>query len=203
MANIGLYWKRFWHFIWEEDSIWSWIANIVLAFILIKYIVFPFLGLLLGTKFPVVAVVSTSMEHDGNFNQWWNSEALCEDRVCTQSQFYNMFNITKEEFKDFRFSNGFNKGDVMVLTSAQSIGIGDTVVFFAKDGRPIIHRVVSLDPIETKGDHNKAQIMTSQLNENNVSRQDLIGKAWFRIPLLGYVKILFVEIVSLFGVQVR
>jgi len=203
MANIGLYWKRFWRFIWEEDSIWSWIANIVLTFILIKYVVFPFLGLLLGTEFPVVAVVSTSMEHDEAFDQWWSSEALCEDRVCTQSVFYGMFNITKEEFKNFRFRNGFNKGDVMVLTSAQSIGIGDTAVFFAKDGRPIIHRVVSLDPIKTKGDHNKAQIMTSQLNENNVSRQDLIGKAWFRIPLLGYVKILFVELASLFGVQVR
>ena len=54
--------KRLWHFIWEDNSVWSWIANIVLAFILIKFIVYPSLGFVLGTTHPVVAVVSESME---------------------------------------------------------------------------------------------------------------------------------------------
>jgi hypothetical protein len=194
--------KRIWHFIWYDDSLLSWIVNLILAFIIIKYLLFPFLGLILGSKFPVVAVVSTSMEHDGNFDTWWNSQAYCNNKICTQEKFYSSFNITKEQFQNFKLKNGFNKGDVMVLTSVDSIKIGDIVVFFSKDGRPIIHRIISLNPMQTKGDHNQDQIKTNALNETNVQKQMLIGKASFRIPLLGYVKILFAWLLSLFGLQV-
>ena len=48
--------KKTWHFIWEDDSLLSWIVNIVLAIVLIKFIIYPGLGLVLGTGFPVVAV---------------------------------------------------------------------------------------------------------------------------------------------------
>ena len=54
-------WSKFWYFIWEDDSVWSWIVNIGLAFLLIKFIVYPGLGLILATDFPVVAVVSGSI----------------------------------------------------------------------------------------------------------------------------------------------
>jgi len=97
--------KKLWRFIWEDNSIWSWLVNLVLAFVLVKFIIYPGLGLLLGTGYPVVAVVSGSMEHDGGFDNWWNS----------QENIYNELGITKKEFKDFRFKNGFNKGDIMVL----------------------------------------------------------------------------------------
>jgi hypothetical protein len=40
---------KLWHFIWNEDSIESWLINIVLAFVIIKFIVYPGLGLVLGT----------------------------------------------------------------------------------------------------------------------------------------------------------
>ena len=63
--------KRAWHFIWSEDSILSWIANVILAFLLIYFIVYPVLGFIFGTSFPIVAVVSGSMEHNENFNLWW------------------------------------------------------------------------------------------------------------------------------------
>jgi signal peptidase I len=196
-------WKRFWHFIWEEDSLLSWIANIVLAIILIKFILFPVLGFILGSEFPLVAVVSSSMEHDGSFDQWWTSQAVCGTEICTQEEFYDQFDISKEVFKEFRFANGFNKGDVMVLVGTKGIEVGDTVVFFSRDGRPIIHRVVDLDPLQTKGDHNVAQIADSFINEKDVSQHPLIGKAAVRIPFIGYVKIAFVEFLSLFGVTVR
>ena len=52
---------KIWYFVWEEDSVLSWAVNIVLAFFLIKYLVYPGLGLALGTTHPVVAVVSGSM----------------------------------------------------------------------------------------------------------------------------------------------
>ena len=54
-------WGKVWYFIWHDDSVWSWIVNIILAFLLIKFIVYPGLGFLLETEYPVVAVVSGSM----------------------------------------------------------------------------------------------------------------------------------------------
>ncbi|MBI4150338.1 hypothetical protein HY488_02960, partial [Candidatus Woesearchaeota archaeon] len=94
--------RRVWYFIWEEDSWASWIVNVILAFVLIKFVIYPGLGFLLGTKFPIVAVISSSMEHDGSFETWWNQQA----------SWYEANNITEEEFKTFSFKNGFNKGDI-------------------------------------------------------------------------------------------
>jgi len=55
--------KKTWWFIWESDSIWSWIVNIILAFVIIKFLVYPGLGFAMQTSHPIVAVVSGSMEH--------------------------------------------------------------------------------------------------------------------------------------------
>ena len=93
---------KVWYFIWESDSIWSWIINIILAFIIIKFLVYPGLGFALGTSHPIVAVVSGSMEHDGSFDQWWQSSASCDLRACTQSEFYSEFDIIKEQFRDIK-----------------------------------------------------------------------------------------------------
>ena len=68
--DLNSTWKKVWHFIWEDNSIWSWIVNIILAFILIKFIVYPGLGLALGTSYPIVAVVSNSMEHEPSMASW-------------------------------------------------------------------------------------------------------------------------------------
>ena len=68
--------KKTWDFIWNSNSVWSWILNVVLAFILVKFILYPGFGFLLQTSHPVVAVMSGSMEHNGNFDEWpsgtWN-----------------------------------------------------------------------------------------------------------------------------------
>lgn len=200
--------KRVWHFIWEDDSIWSWLVNLVLAFIIIKFIVYPGLGLLLGTSFPVVAVVSGSMEHDGSFEEWWQSPAYCGS-FCSQEEWYVSYEITEEEFQKFPFKNGFNKGDIMVLQGIEpkNIKSGDVIVFMSREGpEPIIHRVIVITTDEsttnestefvyqTKGDHNSdSGDIDMEIAENAV-----IGKAVFRIPLLGWIKILFVEFITLF-----
>ena len=44
--------KRVWHFLWHEDSIASWLANLALAFVLVKFVIYPGIGLLFGTDFP-------------------------------------------------------------------------------------------------------------------------------------------------------
>ncbi len=184
--------KKIWHFIWKDDSIWSWIVNVILAFVLIKFIVYPGLGLILSTKYPIVAVVSGSMEHDKIFDEWWDS----------QKGWYLSYNITKDQFLNFDFKNGFNKGDIMILygTNPSRIEIGDVIVFRTYRPDPIIHRVVrkwkNNDKyyFQTKGDHNIDSIGF----EKSISEKSVLGKAYVRIPLLGYIKIWFVELISLF-----
>jgi signal peptidase I len=199
--------KKFWQFIWNDDSIWSWIINILIAFILIKFIIYPGIGLALGTNLPVVAVISESMEHDGNFDTWWNSPAICEAMIdgkntvnsCTQGEWYMSYGITKEEFYQYNMHNGFNKGDIIVLRGVtfDDLNVGDILVYKSKLAYPVIHRVVEKnDLIETKGDHNEAQIYNSQLNEKYILKDQIIGKAWIKIPYLGYVKIFFSEAIQ-------
>ncbi|HLC58833.1 MAG TPA: hypothetical protein VJI68_03140 [Candidatus Nanoarchaeia archaeon] len=180
--------KKIWHFIWHDDSALSWIVNILLAFIIVKFLFYPGLGLIFGTTHPVVAVVSGSMEHNGlNFNEWWSVHRIE----------YSDFNITEENFKDYKFINGFNKGDLMILFKPKEIKQGDVIVFWGSDGEPIIHRTVLSQEIggyiQTKGDNNKF----SRADEINISESRLIGKAVLRVPYLGWPKILLFDLFRL------
>lgn len=206
MANSDLIkmWKKTWYFIWEDDSIYSWMANVVLAFVLIKFIVYPILGLLLNTNYPIVAVVSSSMEHDGSFDDWWMSRAICGEQLCSQSEFYSIYGITKEQFLSYKFKNGFRRGDIMILYGSKPgyLMPGDVLVFRAARPDPIIHRIIQKTQtqqgylFQTKGDHNAKSISAADLNELSIAEKQLIGKAIVRIPYLGYVKIWFVESVN-------
>ena len=190
--------KGIWYFIWEDNSILSWLVNVVLAFILIKFIVYPGLGLLLSTSHPIVAVVSESMEHNINFNQWWDKNG----------QWYLKNGIEEEDFSQFSLKNGFNKGDIMVLIGKkpQDVNIGDVIVFRNSRPDPIIHRVVKKWKdnsdyfFQTKGDNNRESIKNGSIDETNINQNQIIGKALFKIPILGYVKIWFVEILKLLNI---
>ena len=127
-------WKKIWYFIWKDDSMASWLVNVIIAIILVKFVIYPGLGLLLGTGFPVVAVVSCSMEHKttdcDNPNQVPN---LCGIAGVENIDFdvfwktcggwYENKDISKNMFEEFRFKNGFNKGDIMVLVGSKNIQI--------------------------------------------------------------------------------
>jgi len=216
--NIKTIWQKIWYFIWEDDSVLSWIVNVVIAFILIKFIIYPGLGLLLGTTHPVVAVVSGSMEHkitnDGNSQLnmcgkfYQEKEKVNFDYFWTEcGDFYKELNINKLEFQEFPFKNGFNTGDIIVLLGKkpEDIEIGDVIVFRANQPDPIIHRVVRIWQNEftgeyhfqTKGDHNAVSILSSKINEYDVTETQLIGKAVFKIPYLGNIKIWFVDLLRL------
>lgn len=187
--------KRIWLFLWEEDSIWSWIANVVVAFVVIKFLLYPGLGLILGTPAPIVAVVSGSMEHEGNFDNFWDAEMCCNG-ACTntlvQGKYYERLNISESAFRSFDFVNGFNMGDIMVLASPDSAEVGDVIVYVVP-GRPdpIIHRVVQMNEANgqsffwTKGDHN----CDMGSFEKEIPESRVIGKAVWRVPFLGWVKI--------------
>lgn len=187
--------RKLWYFLWYDNSVWSWIVNIALAFLLIKFVVFPGLGFVLGTSHPIVAVVSNSMEHDGAFDAWW----------AEQQQWYLLRNITRDQFEAFPFRNGFNKGDIMVLSGkdAGAIEEGDILVFGSGRANPIIHRVVRAwqsngqHLFQTKGDHNGDSISGGFVDELSIREERVIGVAVLRVPLLGWIKIWFVEFLEL------
>ncbi len=205
--------KKAWQFFWHGDSFASLLANIVVAFIIIKFILYPLLGLTLGTSFPIVAVISESMEHglhDGrlcdayltdfkeSFDNYWE--------VC--GNWYKQQGISKEEFKSFHFDQGFNKGDVILLWRANSnnIHLGDILIFHSSRPQPIIHRVVKIWQedgkyyYQTKGDHNSDSIPGE---ETKIDESRIYGKGVLRIPYLGWVKILFVEAVRPLGWNIQ
>lgn len=201
--DLKYYLKKTWWFIWEDDSIWSWMINIVLAFVIIKFLVYPGLGFLFSTSHPIVAVVSSSMEHDGNFDTWWSSQAYCNNQKCTQKDFYNNYKISEEQFLEFKYKNGFNTGDIMILygTKPKNIKIGDVIVFNSNRPDPIIHRVVQITQtnklyFSTKGDHNMATFKF----ETQIPEDYLVGRAVVRIPYLGYIKIGFVKLLQIFHI---
>ena len=198
--------KKTWRFIWESNSVWSWIVCILLAFIIIKFLVYPGLGLALGTSHPIVAVVSESMEHRGSFDKWWQSNAICDDHQCPQEEFYADYNIAKEQFLEFKFKNGFNKGDIIFLlgTSPKKMKIGDILIFKAAKPDPIIHRIIKKWEsdgeyhFQTKGDHNVRLVNEPWLDESDIHEDAVIGRGAFKIPYLGWIKIGFVEFINIF-----
>lgn len=197
--------RKFWKFVWEDDSILSWIVAFALAFLLVKFVFYPLGGLAFGTDFPIVAVVSGSMEHkisngqicgnlvnsntkNINFDQYW--------KVC--GNWYEKRGISKEEFKSYPFSGGFNKGDVMLIygTKFEKLKKGEVIVFWGASPEPIIHRIVEIedDVVKTKGDNNAGT--HKALGEDSITRDKYLGRAIFRVPYLGWPKIWFVKIIN-------
>jgi len=183
--------RQLWYFIWEDNSVLSWAVNVILAFVIIKFLVYPGLGFILDTPNPVVAIVSGSMEHDERFDAWWDTKAGS----------YNQYDISKEDFSNFQFKNGFNKGDLMILKGkkAENLEVGAIIVFRAGGSDPIIHRIVTKNSanntytFSTHGDNNQNQLPY----EKAISGGQIIGQTKLKIPLLGYVKIIFTELVAI------
>lgn len=218
MSDLKKTLKKTWNFIWNDDSLLSWVVNIVLAFLLIKFIIYPGIGFLLGTSHPIVAVVSGSMEHKTvhpceSYNPFLNKCVekdksrywICDEYYSSKQDvdfdfywqacgdWYEETSITKEEFSGYSFKNGFNTGDIIVLkgTPPERIEKGDVIVFYASKSYPIIHRVVEKryenDSLffTTKGDHNAKP----GSDDTNIRSENIIGKAVFRIPYVGWIKI--------------
>lgn len=177
--------RKTWNFIWESNSIWSWIVDLILLYILVKFILFPAVGLIAGSSMPSVIVESESMVHAGNFNEWWDNFG----------SWYEEHNITKQEIARWPFLDGIDKGDIIVVygRNRESFKAGDVIVFDAGQAKPIIHRIIGIsDIISTKGDNNADQLTV----EKSVPYDKIIGKAIFRIPKVGWAKLAFVETVK-------
>lgn len=222
--------KKIWDFIWNDDSAASWIANIILAFLIIRFILYPLLGVVLGTSFPIVAVISESMEHGlspicietdekGMCIEYSEIEFKICDKTLTEfresfdnywqvcGEWYEENDISKEQFDSFPFRDGFDKGDIIILWRANDLEVGDILVFQGNKPQPIIHRVVDIFEEEgevfyqTKGDHNPTSI-SGGYGEKKISKDRIYGKGVLRVPYFGWIKILFVDFVKLFGVNI-
>jgi len=183
--------KKIWHFLWESDSPASWLICLALAFIIVKFIFFPLLSMVFASALPMVVVESTSMVHEGNFESFWTNFG----------EFYFDMDISKDEFSEFPLKNGFNKGDIMVIQGRDDYKVGEVIVFRVPyQSTPIIHRIIKIENgrYSTKGDHNPYQLSC----ENDTKKDQIIGRAIGRIPLLGYVKLAAVEFLRIFGIRI-
>ncbi len=179
--------KQFWHWLWNSNSILSWIVSFVLAFILVRFVFYPLIGLALQTSLPLVVIESNSMERHFDFEGWWKAH---ED-------FYDGIGITKGEAEKWPFPNGINEGDIAIIRGKdfQDLKEGDVIVFQpSPQNKAIIHRIVRLHEnyVETKGDANIGQIEF----EKNVRSEQIRGVAIARIPYLGWIKLFFVRAFS-------
>ncbi len=183
--------NSFWEFL-KKDTWSSWLVSFFLLIIIIKFIIFPSLSFITGSELPLVVVESCSMYHETDFNNWWEKNA----------PWYEDHGISEQNFELFTLKNGFSKGDIIFVMGRDSYNLGDVIIFnsnpesFAR--YPIIHRIVSLDPIGTKGDHNVEQLArennVQHIDETDIPEDRIIGKAVFKIPALGWVKLVFFEL---------
>lgn len=173
--------KRVWDFL-QEDSWSSFVVTLLLAFVIIKFVFFPGLSLITGTSLPLVIVESCSMyHHEDGFGKIFESPV------------YGSYGISLEDSKNWIFQNGFNKGDVIFVIGVKNIEIGDVIIFNGGEQYPLIHRVVEVsDNYATKGDNYKTN--PNQLSrEKNISGEQIIGKALFKVPFIGWAKLIFFE----------
>ena len=170
--------KKFWVFL-KKDTWQSWIVSLVLAFILIKFIFFPFLSWTFATPLPLVVVESCSMYHQDDFESWWLRNGI----------WYEEHGITKEDFSNLKFKSGLNKGDIVLVSGRGSYDKGDILIFNSQYRYPLIHRIVRVDPYDTKGDNNFAQLP----GELSIEQDQFVGKAIGRVPGLGWIKLIFFE----------
>ncbi len=192
--NLKKYWSKFWFIVWKDNSVKGWLISIIFLFVVIKFIFFPILNLVTGTSLPLAIVESCSMYHKGNlfsdFDAWWNRH----------DEKYLDFNININDFENYKFKNGFNKGDILFIvgTDLGKIKKGDIIIFDAGKQNPLIHRVVDIETdletseksFSTIGDNNNGQLSV----EKDIKENQIIGRAVFKlVPYIGWVKLIFFE----------
>lgn len=94
----------------------------------------------------------------------------------------------------------YDVGDILVVKgqSYESIERGDIVVYRTQEmDIPVVHRVIekNSDYLETQGDNNQGQLEF----ERNVTPDQIHGTAAFKIPRVGMVKLLAMDLLGFNG----
>lgn len=164
----------------KEDSWPSFFVGLLIALIVIKLIIFPVLSLITGTSLPLVIVESCSMYHQFDLDQ------------IVQNKIYSDYNLTYDNTSEWALKNGFNKGDIIVVLGPTNLKIGDVLIFNAGQSNPIIHRIINIKSggsVTTKGDNNFGLLNI----EKDISPNQFVGKAVFKIPYVGWIKLIFFD----------
>jgi hypothetical protein len=178
------YTKRAWNFVWHGKSIWSYIAFVVLAYIFLKYLLYPGFLFIVGWR-DIVAVLSSSMYHGPNIDRTFYS-------------WLDAHNYTG--YESWPFMSGLNIGDVVIVTTVlpEDIHVGDVIVFISNTGEPIIHRVIEVLNeggnfyYTTKGDANPSSMSFELKIPYNV----IVGKGVASAPILGIPRVLLSYIIG-------
>jgi len=170
---------------WKGDDLFSYLLFFLIVFLAYNYVFTPFVfPLLFKTKIPFNTIVSESMEHNLDFENWWERYGFFYEKY---------FNITKNDFENFPFKEGLDIGDFVFIVGIKNddIKVGDIVVYYVPNlNKYIVHRVVKIKEngcFETLGDNN-IKLFFYGLNpqlpfEKNVC--EIEGKVVFKIPYLG------------------
>ena len=170
---------RFWSFL-KEDSWPSFFVSLLIALVVIKFIIFPLLTLLTGTVLPLVIVESCSMYHSQDL------EAIMKNGI------YSDYGLGYEDTANWSLRNGFTKGDIIVVLGPKNVEVGDVIIFNGGQSNPIIHRVIGINSdgeYTTKGDNNLGLLVF----EKDIEKDRVLGKAVFRVPAIGWIKLIFFD----------
>lgn len=157
----------------KSDKMKSQVKDILIIVIIVGVIYFGFRGsmmLALGTTSPLTGVTGDSMTHTDN--SWKN------------------YYIEKGyDVSKFPLKGGLEPGDLVIVKDVDSIKdiqTGDVVIWHKRGGKRIIHRVAVIENqsgepyIRTRSD--KYQV----LDQEKIEIDEIVGKAIFAIPYLGY-----------------
>ncbi len=138
----------------------------------------------LSTDMPVVAVVSSSMQHN-------NAEATYYDWLGEN------LGYDKSYINSWPITGGFMVGDMPIVKGQEKYEVGDVIVYSVPGQKyPIIHRIIKINEdgsYQTKGDNNMAQLPY----ELHVTDDQIYGKVVFVIPKLGYFKVLLTKLLGI------
>lgn len=157
----------------------GWVGYIFYAAlgIIMAFLINMTLGFALSTDLPVVAVVTSSMQHD-------------ETTELTHYQWLeNNVGYKRNYIDSWPLPNGFSIGDMPIVQGLDEYKVGDVVVYTAPGQNvPVIHRIIKINSDGTfmiKGDHNPTPLPF----ENSVRKSQIHGKVILVIPKLGYFKV--------------
>ena len=170
---------KFWSFL-KEDSWPSFFVSLLIALVVIKFIIFPGLSLLTGTALPLVIVESCSMYHSQDLD------------VIMENKIYSDYGLSYEDTANWSLGNGFTKGDIIIVLGPKNVEVGDVIIFNGGQSNPIIHRVIGINSdgeYTTKGDNNFGLLEF----EKDIKEDRVLGKAIFRIPAIGWIKLIFFD----------
>jgi len=138
------------------------------------------LAFALSTDTPVVAVLTSSMQHNNAEQTYYG---------WLESRGYE-----RSDINSWSIPTGFLIGDMPIVVGDDNYKVGDVIVYSVpQESYPIIHRIIKINPdgtYQTKGDNNLQQYRY----ELSVKKEQIHGKVVFVFPKLGYFKVFATQV---------